>query len=338
VPDCSPFTTGGIGLLGTAPSEKALEECDSLLIVGSSFPYMDFYPAPGSATAVQIDSDATRIGLRYPVQAALVGDARATMEALVPRLERRRDRGFLEEAQRRMRDWRELLDDRATWDKKPLKPQVVIHELSEQLHDDALIACDTGAHTTWVARHLDIRGTQRFAVSGNLATMAPGVPYAIAAQVAFPGRQCVAVVGDGGFAMLMGEFATAVQHRLPIKVIVIRNDALGMIKWEQMVFLGNPEYGCDLSPIDFVKVAEACGARGFRCDKYSHVRDTMRDFLRVEGPALLEAVVDRYEPPMPAMIKPKQAAHLAKALAKGEPHRGRIALTLFRNKVHEILE
>lgn len=338
VPDDSPYCTGGIGLLGTAASEKALEECDSLLIVGSSFPYMEFYPKPGSATAVQIDSDATRIGLRYPVDVGLVGDSKATLELLVPLLERRRDRRFLEQAQKNMRDWRELMDDRSGWNTTPLKPQLVMRELSDQLSNDALIACDTGAHTSWVARHIEMREGRLFAVSGNLATMAPGVPYAIAAQVAFPGRQCVAIVGDGGFAMLMGEFATAVQHKLPIKVIVIRNDTLGMIKWEQMVFLGNPEYGCDLSPIDFVKVAEACGAPGFRCAKPKQVRDAVRDLLRTDGPALLEAIVDPYEPPMPSTIKPKQAVHLAKALAKGQPHRGRIALTLFRNKVHEIVE
>jgi pyruvate dehydrogenase (quinone) len=337
-PDDSPYCTGGIGLLGTSASEKALEECDSLLIVGSSFPYLDFYPKPGAARAVQIDSDPTRIGLRYPIDVGLVGDSRATLQALLPLLQRREDQSFLTSAQKRMREWRETMEDRSTWNTTPLKPQLVIRELSDQLSDDTLVACDTGAHTTWVARHLDMRGDRLFAVSGNLATMAPGVPYAIAAQVAFPGRQCVAIVGDGGFAMLMGEFATAVQHKLPIKVIVIRNNTLGMIKWEQMVFLGNPEYGCELSPIDFVKVAEACGAPGFRCDRPEQVGDAIRAMLRVNGPALLEAVVDPYEPPMPATIKPKQAVHLAKALAKGEPHRGRIALTLFRNKVHEIVE
>jgi pyruvate dehydrogenase (quinone) len=338
VPDDSPYTTGGIGLLGTAPSEKALEECDSLLIAGSSFPYMEFYPKPGAATAVQIDHDSTRIGLRYPVDAGLVGDTRATLETLVPLLERRADRRFLQEAQDGMRDWRELMEDRATRKDSPLKPQVVIAELSRQLSDDALIACDTGATTTWVARHMDIRGTRAFAVSGNLATMAPALPYAIAAQVAYPERQCIAIAGDGSLAMLMGELATLTQHKLPVKVVVVRNDTLGMIKWEQMVFLGYPEYGCALSPIDFARVANGCGIEAFRCDKAKHVRDRVRAFLATEGPALLEAIVDPYEPPMPARIKPKQAIHLAKALAKGEPHRGRIALTLFRNKVHELLE
>jgi pyruvate dehydrogenase (quinone)/pyruvate oxidase len=166
--------------------------------------------------------------------------------------------------------------------------------------------------------------------------MAPGLPYAIAAQIAFPQRQCVAFVGDGGFAMLMAEFATAVKYELPITVVVIRNDTLGMIKWEQMVFLGNPEYGVTLNPIDFVKFAEACGGVGFRCEKRKEVRGALEEALRSKRPALVEAVVDPYEPPMPPRLGLKQVEHMAEALARGEPHRGRIALTLFRDKVHEL--
>ena len=337
VPDDSPYTTGGIGLLGTAPSELAMEECDSLLIVGSSFPYMAYYPEPGAAIAVQIDADASRIGLRYPVTLGLAGDAKATLEALVPLLDRREDRQFMETAQQRMKDWNELMDDRGTRKDFPLKPQVVAHELSKLLADDAIISTDSGTVTAWAARHISIRRGQQFSCSGNLATMAPGLPYTIAAQIAYPDRQCVAFVGDGAFTMLMGEFATAVKYELPITVVVIRNDALGMIKWEQMVFLGNPEYGVQLNPIDFVKFAEACGGVGFRCDKATEVRDALAAALASNRPSLVEAVVDPYEPPMPPRITTKQAANMAKALMRGEPHAGRIALTLFRDKVHELL-
>jgi pyruvate dehydrogenase (quinone) len=336
VPDDSPYTTGGIGLLGTAPSEKVMEECDSLLIVGSSFPYMDYYPKPGAATAVQIDADPSRIGLRYPVALGLAGDARATLEALLPLLKKRRSRSFLESAQKGMKDWNELMEDRGTRSDKPLKPQVVAHELNKLLADDAIISTDSGTVTTWVARHIRLRRGQQFSCSGNLATMAGGLPYTIAAQLAYPKRQCVAFVGDGAFAMLMAEFATAVKYELPITVVVIRNDTLGMIKWEQMVFLGNPEYGVELHPIDFVKFAEACGGIGFRCEKPKEVRGVLEKALASKRPALVEAVVDPYEPPMPPSISAKQAAHMAKALARGEPHRGRIALTLFRDKVHEL--
>jgi pyruvate dehydrogenase (quinone)/pyruvate oxidase len=337
VPDDSPYTTGGIGLLGTAPSELAMEECDSLLIVGSSFPYMAYYPKPGDAIAVQIDADASRIGLRYPVTLGLAGDARATLEALVPLLNARRDRSFMATAQQRMKEWNELTDDRGTRSDVPIKPQVVAHELSKLLADDAIISTDSGTNTIWAARHIRIRRGQQFSCSGNLATMAPALPYTIAAQIAYPDRQCVAFVGDGGFTMLMGEFATAVKYGLPITVVVIRNDALGMIKWEQMVFLGNPEYGVQLNPIDFVKFAEACGGVGFRCEKPADVRGALEAALTSGRPALVEAVVDPYEPPMPPRITAKQAANMAKVLIRGEPHGGRIALTLFRDKVHELL-
>src|ERR671939_1424036 len=337
VPDDSPYTTGGIGLLGTLPSELAMEECDSLLIVGSSFPYMEFYPKPGDATAVQIDRDPSRIGLRYPVDVGLAGDAKATLQALLPLITKRSDRGFLKEAQKRMKEWRELLRDRGTRKDTPLKPQVVAHHLNELLADDAIIATDSGTVTTWVARHVDIRRGQMFSLSGNLATMAPGLPYVIAAQLAFPNRQCVAFVGDGAFTMLMGEFATAVKYGLPIKVVVVKNNTLGMIKWEQMVFLGNPEYGVELQPIDFLKVAEACGAIGLHVDEPKKVRGVLEEGLRTarkrKRPVVIEAEVDPYEPPMPARIKFDQAVNMAKALARGEPHRGRIALTLFRDKV-----
>jgi pyruvate dehydrogenase (quinone)/pyruvate oxidase len=166
--------------------------------------------------------------------------------------------------------------------------------------------------------------------------MACGLPYTIAAQIAYPERQCVAFVGDGAFTMLMGDFATAVKYQLPITVVVIKNNTLGMIKWEQMVFLGNPEYGVELQPIDFVKVAEACGGIGFRCEKPSEVRQALQAALAAKRPALVEAVVDPFEPPMPARVKVKQATNMAKALARGQPHRGRIALTLFRDKVRDL--
>jgi len=341
VPDDSPYTTGGIGLLGTLPSELAMEECDTLLMVGTSFPYMEFYPKHEQARAVQIDRDPTRIGLRFPVDVGLAGDATATLQALIPLLEKRRDGAFLKEAQSRMKEWRELMRDRASRKDAPVKPQVVARVLDELLADDAIIATDSGTVTTWAARHINVRRGQQFSCSGNLATMACGLPYINAAQVAFPERQCVAFVGDGAFTMLMGEFATAVKYQLPVTVVVVRNDTLGMIKWEQMVFLGNPEYGCELHPIDFVKFAEACGGSGFRCEKPKEVRPALEAALKAarktRRPTLVEAVVDPFEPPHPAHVKLEQAVHMAKALARGEPNRGRIALTLFRDKIHDLL-
>jgi len=336
VPDDSPYTTGGIGLLGTAPSELAMERCDTLLMVGTSFPYLEFYPKHDACRGVQIDRDPSRIGLRFPVEVGLCGSAKDTLALLIPRIHQRQDRSFLEAARRGMNDWRELMHERSHREETPIKPQVVAETLSNLLADDAIISTDSGTITTWAARHIQLKAGQLFSCSGNLASMAPGLPYAIAAQVAYPGRQSVAFVGDGGFTMLMGEFATAVKYRLPIKVVIIKNNTLGMIKWEQMVFLGNPEYGVSLQPIDFVRFAEACGAVGFRCEEPNDVRPALEAMLLADGPALCEAVVDPYEPPMPARVKAKQALRMAESLAKGEPNRGRIALTLFRNKVQEL--
>ena len=335
VPDDSPFTTGGIGLLGTAPSEVAMEEADTLLMVGTSFPYMEFYPKHAKCRGVQIDRDPSRIGLRFPVEVGLCGDAKATLRVLMPHIHRREGRAFLEEAQAGMKDWRELMRTRSAREDMPLKPQVVVAALNDLLADDAIISTDSGTITAWAARYIQIRRGQMFSCSGNLATMAPGLPYAIAAQIAYPGRQSVAFVGDGGFSMLMGEFATAVKYRLPIKVVIIKNNVLGMIKWEQMVFLGNPEYGVELQPIDFVRFAEACGAIGFRCERPEEVRSALEAMMLADGPALCEAVVDPFEPPMPARVTAKQALHMAESLARGEPNRGRIALTLFRDKVSD---
>jgi pyruvate dehydrogenase (quinone) len=336
VPDDSPFTTGGIGLLGTAPSEVAMEEADTLLMVGTSFPYLEFYPKHDRCRGVQIDRDASRIGLRFPVEVGLCGDAKATLQVLLPMLHRRADRSFLEKAQGGMNEWRELERTRASREDSPLKPQVVAAALSDLLADDAIISTDSGTITTWAARNIQIKRGQMFSCSGNLATMAPGLPYAIAAKIAYPDRQSVAFVGDGGFTMLMGEFATAVKYRLPVKVVIVKNNVLGMIKWEQMVFLGNPEYGVSLEPIDFVKFAEACGAVGFRCQRPDEVRGALEAMLLAAGPALVEAVVDPFEPPMPSRVKAKQALRMAESLARGEPNRGRIALTLFRDKVSDL--
>ena len=198
VPDDSPFTTGGIGLLGTEPSQTAMENCDTLFIVGSSFPYIEFLPKPGQARGVQLDLDPTRIGLRYPVEIGLIGDCQATLQALLPMLQKKTDRSFLQQAQEGMKEWNELMHERASRADKPMKPQVVAHELGKRLRDDAIICCDSGTVAAWFARHIPARRGQMFSLSGTLASMANGLPYAIAAQVAYPDRQVVAFVGDGG--------------------------------------------------------------------------------------------------------------------------------------------
>ena len=337
VPDDSPYTTGTIGLLGTKPTQEAIGDCDTLLMVGTSFPYIEFLPKPGQARGVQIDIDAQRIGLRYPVEVGLLGESRTVLQHLMPLLKRKESRKFLEAAQAGMKDWWQLMEKRGSRRDKPMKPQVVAWELGQRLRNDAIVSCDSGTITTWFARQIRVKRGQKFSLSGNLASMACGLPYTIAAQLAYPERQCVAFVGDGGFSMLMADFVTAVKYKLPIKVVIIKNNTLGQIKWEQMVFLGNPEYAVDLAPIDFAEFAHACGGVGFTVEDPEQCGDAMEAFLNAPGPAVLQAVVDPFEPPMPANIKAEQALRFAESLARGEPNRGKIAWTALSDKVREMV-
>jgi pyruvate dehydrogenase (quinone) len=337
VPDDHPLTTGGLGLLGTTPSQEAMENADAILIVGSSFPYMEYLPKPGDARGVQIDDKPDRIGLRFPVEVGLIGDAKPTLAGLIPYIETKEDRSFLETAQEGMRDWWQLMETRAMSDAVPIKPQRVAWELSQLAPNNAIISGDSGTNTSWIARHFVIRGDQKFSCSGTLATMAPGLPYSIAAQIAFPERRSIAFVGDGAFTMLMGEFATAVKYNLPIVVVIIKNNTLGQIKWEQIVFLGNPEYGCELQEINFAKYAEACGGLGFSVEKPDQIRPALEQALASGKPSVVEVYVDPFEPPMPPKVTVKQAANFAEALIKGEPNGGKIALTIFRDKINELL-
>ncbi len=335
VPDDSPYVTGPIALVGSRPSEEALEQCDALLIVGSSMPYIEFYPSPGQAVCVQIDDKPERIGLRYPVDVGLAGDARATLGLLVPLLARNDDREFLEQAQRGVRDWWALMEERGTSTEMPMHPQVPAWSLNEALADDAIVCGDSGTVTTWAARQIKTRRGQLFSFSGTNCSMAAGLPYAIGAQAAYPGRQVVVFTGDGSLTMQLGDFLTCVQHGLPVKVIVIKNNTLGLIKWEQMVFLGNPEYGVNFAPMDFVKFAEACGARGMHIEDPATCGAQLAEALAWDGPAIIECVVDPHEPPYPAKVKKDQVTKLVKALREGTPNRQRIALQMVKDMLDE---
>jgi len=337
VPDYSPYTTGGIGLIGTKPSQDAMENCDTLFMIGTSFPYMEYLPKPGQARAVQIDIDPMRIALRYPVEVGLLGDSVRILQALLPLLKRNEDRSFLDKAQSDMKDWWQLMEERGTRQDQPMKPQVVAWELGKRLSDTAILSGDSGTNTTWWARQIPAKRGQMHSVAGLMATMACGLPYAIAAQVAHPDRQCVAFVGDGGFSMLMAEFMTCVKYQLPVKIVIIKNNTLGQIKWEQMVFLGNPEYGCELHPIDYAAYAKACGGTGFTIDDPTQCGAILDQALATPGPVIIEAVVDPYEPPYPAKIELGQAAHLAESLIRGEPNREKIVLTAVSDKVREMI-
>jgi pyruvate dehydrogenase (quinone) len=339
IPDDNPYTTGGIGLLGTSPSSDAMNEADTLLMIGTSFPYIDYLPKRGQARGIQIDIKAEKIGLRYPVEIGLVGDSKLILTELLPLLHQKYDLGFLKSKQDAMKSWNRSMIEQSTRTDKPIKPQVIAKAVSDELDDNAIISVDCGTNTSWAARHIDIRKGMKFSVSGTLSSMANGLPYAIAAQIAFPERQSVAFVGDGGFTMLMGEFATAVQYNLPIKVIVIKNNTLGMIRWEQMAFLGNPEFGVEFSPIDWIKFAEACGGKGYAIKEPNEVKSIMSQAMKErKQPTIIEAYVDPFEPPIPPKVEMEFVKELAKSFAKGQPYTKRIGLTLYRDQVHNILK
>jgi pyruvate dehydrogenase (quinone)/pyruvate oxidase len=298
-------------------------------------PYIEFYPAPGQAVCVQIDDKADRMGLRYPVDVPLCGDAAATLRELLPLLERNENRAFLEQAQAGMHDWWELMEERGTRDDVPMKPQVPAWALNDVLAGNAIICGDSGTVTTDLARHVKIKKGMSFSFSGTNCSMAAGLPYAIGAQAAFPDRQVVVYTGDGSLTMQLGDFLTCVQHDLPVKIVVIKNNTLGLIKWEQMVFLGNPEYGVNMAPLDFVKFAEACGGYGVRVEQAADCTEAMRRAMEHEGPAIIEAVVDQHEPPMPAKVKPDQVKKLAAALKNGTPNRKHIAGQMIKDVLDE---
>jgi len=287
---------------------------------------------------VQIDADATRIGIRYPADVGLVGDSKQTLSLLLELVEKKKDHSFLTRAQEGMKDWQDLLNKRASAvTEKPMKPQVFAQELGKRIPANAIVTSDSGTITTWWARYVPVRRGQMHTCSGNLATMACGFPYAIAGQIAYPDRPVVAIVGDGGFTMLMGELATAVKYKLPVKIFIIKNNSLGQIKWEQMVFLGNPEYGCELEPIDFAAVARGFGATGMNLEDPAECGSVIDRALATAGPVIVEVTVDANEPPMPAKIKFEQAVHFAESLAKGTKDWQKIAKTIAGDKIRELV-
>jgi pyruvate dehydrogenase (quinone) len=218
-----------------------------------------------------------------------------------------------------------------------MKPQVVTYQLNKLLNNDAIVSADSGTISTWTARYIQMRDEMKFSLSGLLASMANSLPYSIGAAVAYPGRQVVCITGDGGFTMLMGEIATLVKYKLPVKVIVIKNNVLGQIKWEQLIMEAEPEYGVELEPIDFAAFARSCGAAGFRIERPEDAEAILREALAHPGPAVVEALVDANEPPLPGNITAEQALHFAEALAKGEQDGWKIVKTILGDKIREVV-
>jgi pyruvate dehydrogenase (quinone)/pyruvate oxidase len=336
IPDAAALSVGGLGLLGTRPAAELMDDIDTLLMVGTNFPYSQHLPAPGKVRVVQLDADATRIGVRLPVEAPLVGDAATSLEALMPHLHQKND----DHAQRyrsKMDDWRREMDALEDPRRTPIAPQYLIGQIDELADDQSILTTDSGTVTTWAARHWTIRGGREFYVSGTLASMACGLPYALAAQHAHPDRQVIAYVGDGGFAMLMAEFLTAVRHELPVTVVVNNNNSLGQIRWEQMV-LGYPEHGVRHGePVaDFAAWATACGGYGAKVTDPAQLTGALHAALRHPGPALVDVDVDLDEPPMPPKVTYQQAKGFAASWLRGQPDRRSIATSLFKNKIEQL--
>ena len=329
VPDESEYTTGGMGLIGTRASQEAFENCDGFLIVGSSTPYYEFWPKPGQARGVQIDLEPSRIGMRYPVEVGLAGDAGLTLAALAPLLARHEDRSFLERAQTATRESWELLRSQAQDEVRPMRPQTVTWQLSELLPDDAIVTGDAGSVTAWSNR-LKLRRGMQYSFSGTLCSMGAAVPYAIGAQIAYPQRPVVAFTGDGSMSMGMGELATLAYYNLPITVVVLHNNSLALEIWEQNALLGNPQFACDLPSIGFAQVAEGCGVRGFRVEDPAEVAGTLRAALAHDGPALVEAITDPLEAPFGESLLPAHAKHLVTAFQNGERDREAMAANLLQ--------
>jgi pyruvate dehydrogenase (quinone) len=345
LPDDLPFVTGPIGLLGSRASYDLMQGCDTLLMVGSSFPYSEFLPQEGQAHGVQIDIDATMIGLRYPMDVNLVGDAKETLQALIPLLRRKEDRTWREQVEKSVEEWWRLVEERALMDGDPINPQRVVHELSKQLPDGCILTADSGSSTNWWARQLRVRKGMLASLSGNLATMGPGVPYAVAAKFAHPERPVVAFVGDGAFQMNgMNELITVAKYRerwsdQRLVFCIFNNQDLNQVTWEQRVLAGDPKFPGTQQIPDFpaARYAELCGLLGIRIDRPEDLAGAWSEVLTADRPAVLEVVVDPEIPPLPPHITFEQAKKMAKAMVKGDPERTGVMEKSLLGKLEEFL-
>jgi pyruvate dehydrogenase (quinone) len=347
LPDDLPFVTGPIGLLGSTASYELIKGCDTLLMVGTSFPYSEFLPKEGQARCVEIDLEASRIGIRYPVDAPLVGDAKETLKALLPKLVRKEDRSWREHVEEQVAEWWRVVEDRAFQDADPMNPQRVVWELSQRLPADAIITADSGSSTNWFARDLRLHEGNRASLSGTLATMGPGVPYAIAAKFAHPGRPVIAFVGDGAFQMNgMNEVITVKRYEErwrdnPTLVFcVFNNQDLNQVTWEQRVLAGDPKFpGTQWIPsVPYAKYAELLGFEGIYCESGDEVGSAWERALSAERPCVLEVKVDPEVPPLPPHITHVQAEKMAKAMVKGDPERAGVMEKSLLGKLSEFKE
>ena len=345
VADDLPFVTGSIGLLGTEPSSDMMAECDTLLMVGSSFPYSEFLPEEGRARGVQIDLDGRMIGIRYPMEVQLVGDAQATLRALVPLLVRKADRSWRDEIEASVARWWQLMERRAMADADPINPQRVFFELSKQLPDGAILTSDSGSSANWYARDIKLRAGMMGTLSGNLATMGPGVPYAVAAKFAHPGRPVIALVGDGAFQMNgMNEMLTIAKYRhrwsdQRLIVLVLHNNDLNQVTWEQRAMEGDPKFDASqqIPEFDYAAYADSVGLRGIRVDDPNDIGPAWAAALASDRPVVLDAVTDPEVPPLPPHITFTQAVNFAHAVAQGDSGRRGMITQAIRQKAQQLV-
>jgi pyruvate dehydrogenase (quinone) len=345
LPDDLPFVTGGIGLLGTKPSDEMVMNCDCLFMIGSSFPYTEWLPEPGQAKGVQIDIDARLVGIRYPMDVSLVGDSKDTLRQLIPHLRRKEDRSWREHIEQEIERWWEILAKRAMDDADPLNPLRVFHELSPRLPDDVIVTADSGSATNWWARHLKLRKGMKAGLSGTLATMCPGVPYAFAAKFAYPDRPVIACLGDGAMQMLGINALIDVADKYPrwsnkqLVVLVLNNRDLNQVTWEQRVLAGDPKLEASqvIPDFPFARYAELLGLRGIRVDSPDRVADAWDEALGADRPVLYEAITDPEVPPLPPHIMMDQAKGMAQALLKGDPAASRIVRQSIKGKLKELV-
>jgi pyruvate dehydrogenase (quinone) len=345
LPDDLPFVTGSIGLLGTKPSWTLMQECDTLLMVGSSFPYSEFLPEEGQARGVQIDHDGKMLGIRYPMEVNLVGDSAETLRALIPRLQQKQDRSWREQIEGEVAEWWNLMEHRAQLAADPINPQLVFHELSKRLPEAAILCSDSGSAANWFARDIKLREGMMASLSGTLATMGPGVPYAIAAKFAHPNRPVFALVGDGAMQMNgINELITIAKYRerwadQRLIILVLNNRDLNQVTWEQRAMSGDPKFegSQDLPDFPYAGYAEMLGLRGIRVDAPDQVGPAWDEALRADRPVVVEAVTDPEVPPLPPHITIEQAKALSSALLAGDPHSSRIVRQSFRQKMQEFL-
>jgi pyruvate dehydrogenase (quinone) len=345
LPDDLPYVTGSIGLLGTKPSWELMTGCDTLLMVGTSFPYAEFLPEEGKARAVQIDIDARMLGIRYPTEVNLVGDSAETLRALIPRLEPKQDRSWREQIEERVADWWRVLEERAMNDADPINPQRVFWELSQRLPDNCILSADTGSATDWFARDLKIRRGMMASVSGTLATMGAGVPYAVAAKFCHPDRVAIALVGDGAMQMNgLNELITAAKYwqrwsDSRLIVAVLNNRDLNQVTWEQRVLQGDPKFAAsqEIPDVPYAYFAELIGLKGIRVETPEEVAPAWDEALAADRPCVLDFVTDPEVPPLPPHITFEQATNFARSVVKGDAGRRTMIERSLKDKLDELL-